>query len=505
MVNLTVGANSNHKVDLNLSILYFYGFLFLLSIACYFVPIFLTFEKQFWFLTGIVAFHNLYEFIVIYRKTAHHFWIKPVILTSITLFFLQHGALTNFLYRDTDGSFYQTYNRYLIREPIWLNRTMALVLAGSVMYWLGYKLNIGQQLTNAYMRIYGRFWNLKVPDYKLLWGLIIGWIFKLILNAYGAIGHRIGYVIKEAGHVPGYIYRFKIFENVSLLFTVCFLFLAIKYKTNRFYWMVFFLGLGFEIIFAATSGARSTIIFVFLAVFLVDYFHHGYLRWIWVAGGIGILVLAMTILKDFKDFALKQPGEASQLTDPLAYIKSANNYRDQIAKGVKADDALRRSMFLTAVGRFNYVNEASQVMRYKKVIGLKESDPDFLGPFFTFPLYAVVPRFWVLGKSTESYGSWVTHLLIRSRKFSVAMSPLGYSYMTAGPVLVCLVFFLIGILTKALEKCMAWISGVGAFILFLALLKVIVLFDTVVWASLLNVIRYGLLFPPILWALLKKW
>jgi hypothetical protein len=160
---------------------------------------------------------------------------------------------------------------------------------------------------------------------------------------------------------------------------------------------------------------------------------------------------------------------------------------------------------MSMVGRFNYVNEATQVMRYKEIEGLKESDPDFIGPFFTFPLFAIIPQFWILGKPVESYGGWATELLVNSRRFSIAFSPVGFSYLAGGPLFVLFIFFILGILMKWLEYLFTNIRTVIGFILFLALLKLLVMFDTTVWATFLNLVRYGILFPPLMWLLLRKW
>jgi hypothetical protein len=165
-----------------------------------------------------------------------------------------------------------------------------------------------------------------------------------------------------------------------------------------------------------TTGARSSVIFVFLAAFFVDYFHHGRLRLAWVVAGIVLLVLAFTLLQDFKTFAMRESRQAAAIKDPIAFIQSANNYRSQLNKGKDHDKAASHSLYLTAVGRFNYINEATQVMRHKQTKGLTPKDPDFSGPFFTFPFFAIVPQYWILGREVEGYGAWVTDLLLNTKK-----------------------------------------------------------------------------------------
>ena len=220
--------------------------------------------------------------------------------------------------------------------------------------------------------------------------------------------------------------------------------------------------------------------------------------------GVLTLVFAMTILNDFKTYAFENPEKAAN-KDPIEFILNAASFSQKIDKTIGDNKELKRLLYLKAIGRFTYVNEATQVIRYKEVKGLKNTDPNFLRPFLTFPFFAIVPQYWILGEEAQGIGAWVTQLLSKTRKYDTAMSPIGYSYLAGGPGLVLVVFFIFGVLMKSLEYIMRNIHGVIAFILFLNLLKWLVLFDTVVSATFLNLIRYALLLPPLLWLVFKKW
>src|SRR5688500_4976341 len=136
---------------------------------------------------------------------------------------------------------------------------------------------------------------------------------------------------------------------------------------------------------------------------------------------------------------------------------------------------------------------------------MDDNDSDFLSPMFTFPLFAVVPRYYILGQENVGYGGWVTRVLTGSKRYSIAISSLGYSYMAGGTIMVLIVFGIVGVLMKFAGKLFMQIKTVVAFILFLAILKMLVQFDTVVWSSFLTLIRYAIFLPIIFWVFLRRY
>jgi hypothetical protein len=283
------------------------------------------------------------------------------------------------------------------------------------------------------------------------------------------------------------------------------MYLAYAHRRNYFYWSVFGLAVIFEVVFALTTGARSSILYVFFGIFLVDYYFKKRIRIAWIIGGSLMVIFAMTVLQSFKEYALNPASHVTNVTDPIEYLKNANVYRNQLAKKVKPGKAIQRTLFLNAIGRLNYVNETAQVMRYKKVVGLQPEDPDFFTPMLTFPVFAVLPKYVLLGIESQSIGGWAAHLLAGSRKYSIAISSVGYSFLAGGTAMVAVVFLFLGILMKAGESLLVYVGGVVAFILYFSILRLLFLFDTEVWTTFLNLIRYGILLPPLLWLLLRKW
>ena len=261
-----------------------------------------SYEDQFWVLTIVGTVYHCIELLMLYRKERHLFLIKPVVLGVIVLYFLQFGGITNFLMRNNKGDFAALYNNILLKEPYWLSYTMAMILATGVAYWFGYKLLLGRKIYKAYTGIYNRFWNFDVAYMRLIYGWIIGCVIKLIINHYGAIGHK--YIILTLNHeyLPPYIIRLKVFENLSMLFWVMLLYLYYQQRSNSLLKSVVVFGFLFELAFAVTSGARFTIIMLFLALFIVDYIYARRVKMVWVFILSGVLYVSMTIIASYKDY-----------------------------------------------------------------------------------------------------------------------------------------------------------------------------------------------------------
>lgn len=462
------------------------------------------YEKQFWVLSGVVGIHQIIEIVILERQGLRRFLLQPVVLGSIVIFLLQLGGLTSFLLMTKEGGFMYLYNSKIFSNPYWLAYSMSLVLIGSACYWLGYKLAIGHQFFKIYNRIFHPFWDYSVSHSRMLAGLIFGWIVKLILNYYNAIGHKVILVIERQGSIPPIIMRLKIFEDVSLLFMIVFMFLYYQNKRNKIYRNIFFAALAFEIIFAITSGARFPIVAVFLSVFFVDYFFSERLKVKWVMSGIVVLVMAMTVVAAYKEFVFNQRDTVAEVSNPFESIQMAIEYNNEQGVDPRMKSELRHIAYLAAVTRFNYVNEVAQMIRYKNVSGLSPRDPDFLTPFFTFPIFAVLPKYYLFGIPEESYGIWASKYLSGSTTTSIAISPVAFSYLAGGTAMVAIVFFILGILMKWASHLLLNVKGVIGFILILILIKYLVMFDSVAYSTYLNLIRYTILLPPVLWIAFRR-
>ncbi len=485
-------------------ILLIYGPLICIALLLGNTLVFANYYSQFWLLTAATLVHNLIELFFLYRSDRRLYFIQPVVLGVIVLFLLQFGGFTNYLMKRNDGEFAIIYNNILVNEPVWLARCMSLVLASSVIFWLGYKLSLGRHLYNFYSKYYDRFWNYTVSAPKIILGWFVGCVIKIIINQYGAIGHKYIILSLEGKYIPPFIMRLKVFENLSLLFLIMLLFIYYKNKSNRFILIILVIGFIFELIFAITSGSRFTIISLFLGLFFVDYFFSDKIKLSWVIVLGGLLYFSMTVIKGYKDYLFKNMGKNVELVNPLKSVEMAIQYNNIKHVDPRLRKDIEEAGRISVIGRFNYVNEMAQMIRYKSVKGLRNNDPDFLTPFFTFPIFALFPRYYLFGESEPRYGYWATKKLSGGKTTSTAISPIGFTYLAGGAGLVLLIFFILGVLMKYCGLLVKNLKGVAGFIIMIAMLNTLVLFDSVVTGSFINLIRFGLLMPPLMWLFLKK-
>lgn len=463
-----------------------------------------NYMEQFWLLTVLVTVYHCAELFILYRKERYLFLIKPVVLGVIVLFFLQLGGITNFLMRNNNGDFALLYNNFLIKEPHWLAYTMGLVLATSVLYWFGYRLQLGRIIYKAYIGMYRKLWEFDISYMRLFYGWIIGCIIKLVINHYGAIGHK--YIILTLNHeyLPSFVTRLKVFENLSLLFLIMMLYLYYQQKSNGFLRGVVIFGFLFELTFAVTSGARFTIIMLFLSLFLVDYINARRLKLLWVFVLSGVLYLSMTVIASYKDYIFHDTKQLTMDENTIESFQKALDYAKDKKSSIGTSRELEEAGRIAVVGRFNYINELAQMIRYKEVEGLNANDPDFIYPFLTFPVFAVLPKYYLFGKEEIGYGYWATKRLSGGRRTSTAISPIGFTYLAGGPFLVFFVFLLLGVLMRWVGLLINNINTVVGLILYLALMSTLVMFDSVVTGTYINLIRYSLLLPFVLWIFLSK-
>lgn len=466
--------------------------------------IFDTFNAQFWVLTGMLTAFHLAELALLFRQNRRLYLIQPVVIGTVILFLLQFGGVTNFMMRKQDGQFATLYNNILDREPQWLCYAMALVLASSVAYWWGYKLRLGSKIYKLYITYYNRFWDYKISYLRLVYGWIIGCVIKLVINYYGAIGHKYIILTLEHAYIPPFVMRLKVFENLSILFFIMLLFVYYQQRNNLLLRFILIFGFLFELVFALTSGARFTIVMLFLAIFLVDYIFSKRLKLVWVIILSGVLYLSMTLIASYKEYIFHDHREVLHHETSIKSFQDAMEYNKEKQASIQMNEELREAARIAVIARFNYVNELAQMIYYKDVEGMKPNDPDFVYPFLTFPVFAVLPKYYLFGVEEPGYGYWATKRLTGGRRTSTAISPIGFSYLAGGPVFVLFIFTLLGVIMKWVGLLMNNITSVVGLILFLPLMSQLAMFDSVVTGAYINIIRYSLLLPVVLWFFLSK-
>jgi hypothetical protein len=69
---------------------------------------------------------------------------------------------------------------------------------------------------------------------------------------------------------------------------------------------------------------------------------------------------------------------------------------------------------------------------------------------------------------------------------------------------VMFIFLILGILMKGAGLLLFNVQSVIGFVIFIAIMQYLVMFDSVIPGTLINLIRFGLVLPPVLWIFLRK-
>jgi hypothetical protein len=464
----------------------------------------MAYEKQFWIVTLLVLGHNLFELVNLFRTNSKLYFLQPVVLGALVIFIIQLGGVTNFLMTRDGGGFAYLYNTNIEKDPYWLVLAMSVILLASVSYWLGYKLSAGRILFNLYFQGYKRFINYSVSTYALIAGWVVGCFIKLLINYYGGIGHKFIVLIQAQGEIPAVVSRLKVFENLSLLFLMMILFEVYRKGRNPLLTNIVIIGTIFEIVFAVTSGARGPIVYLLLSFFMVDYYFHRRIKLLYILVFGLVLYGSMTLLVKYKAYVFDPKSNATEVSNPIESIQMAIQFNQKLNLTKEQEKALKEASRIDAISRFNYVNEVAQMIHYKSMLGLDQDDPDFVTPLFTFPVFAVLPKFYLFNISDPGYGYWATQYLSGNKRSSTAISSVGYAYMAGGVGLVIFIFLIIGILMKGAGILLFNVQSVVGFVIFIALMQYLVMFDSVIQGTFINLIRFGLLLPPVLWIFLRK-
>jgi hypothetical protein len=120
---------------------------------------------------------------------------------------------------------------------------------------------------------------------------------------------------------------------------------------------------------------------------------------------------------------------------------------------------------------------------------------------FVFPVFAILPKFYLFGIVDPGYGYWVSRYL--SRQNQTAISAIDF-HIWQEELSWFIHFGLPGVMMKACGLLLDNVHTVIGFVLFIAIMSLLVMFDTVVYGTFIDLIRFGLLLPPILWLILRK-
>ena len=277
--------------------------------------------------------------------------------------------------------------------------------------WVGYKVAMGHRVFKSSCSINSTTGSLLGSDINFQPdpgpGRTVGYLFKLYLLSVGLYGRldrpRVQCLRARSTNFAHSQTRFL--RNFSILpFTlICLQYFKDRTPTLRLY---FIITLALEIFFAFIYGARAPIVIITLVVFFTYYYNVRRLKVLAVLPIVGVVVLAFTIVQEFKEFAQATTDSHSS---PVELLESFVEFRENMPEKRKAQiyDDVKENI----VRRMNFVTELAMALRYAEQ-GLDSDDPNFTEAILMIPVDIVVPKF-LQGKAKPSWGYWFKIQVLR--------------------------------------------------------------------------------------------
>lgn len=453
-----------------------------------------TWEEQMFFLAGCLATHNITENYLLYlkRKTNPHFFINPIVITSITTMLLSLGGFTVFLMKYGNSIYFFNETTLFESEPQWLSKAMGINCMASAFMWYGYKLNFGEKFFKwSYNQLnFKKILNRKISQSKLLFVFGLGYAINFYEFSVGRFGYQV--LIQGNDYEAD---RLKSFEGLTKLTFIIVYFLHKQNKNKPIWANLFYISFVLELIFSIIGGQRSGLVYFILSIFLVNQYYSEKIKTSFVVLSIASLIFAFTIGNSIKEFV--RIGGTLGNVDPITAIKLYYAKKDNLDYGniYKSKD----DQWYEALGSSNFVSETAMAIRYKDQTGLEPDDPQFLLSLLTSPFYAIIPKFFILGERETSWGKWFNIKVLNApitSSSSSAMSPVGFLYFAGNTIGVALGFFVYGIILKANYTLLS-VKTVGGFIFFILTLSVTHTFVSDVSVLYIIFVRYWVYFPLI--------
>ncbi len=457
-------------------------------------------------LCGFFWLYNIAQFY--YLPDKRFLYIKPITVFFIVTFLSSLGMATNFLIvKDQNELFAPEFNsgQFMIKDYEVYLKTLFAINIASIAVWLGYETAVGIKLYDKYTKnsIYSGVLNSDINIDKLMIFGLFAYVMKAYLFSIGLFGR----IVDERFFEEGVGYKdgsqLRIFANASFLFLFLFGVYTFKnFKQKNI--IILVVCLGIEMVYGFAYAARSAIIYPIVLVFVAHYYVNRKLNVGMIVGLVVVVLFAFSAGLDFKNYSLSSSYQKA--TNPLEAIREFSEYSE-----VYTDNTATTTSqgYEALVGNSNHSRVVAIAMKYKDngrddLFG-KSDHPDFLFSFFTVPFDAFVPKF-VQGSTEFPWGLWFKNEVLQHNthlKYSIGMTPVSYLYFTGGFIAIFLGFFLQGILLRFNEQFL-FEKKIFFILHFLVIFAVLVEFDSVVYATYINLLRILFLYPVAYWLLAKK-
>jgi hypothetical protein len=375
------------------------------------------------------------------RVHADRWLLNPVVLCSLVTFFMNFGY-SNALYFFPEDTLIALGLQLEVTPAMF--KLMWLVLLGAIAMWLGYWSRLAAYLSNTRNR--KNFSKILQTSNRLHpWGLpillIVCLTSRLISIQLGVFGYSSNYDrLIEMGGVTQYLTLGSSLGKLALVV------IGLQYYANQPSLKtktLFFVTLGFELIFGLLSGFKSQVVMPF------------------VIGGICQYLMTNSVPKKWLLWVVVGMFAAYQIIEPFRDAKNSDKYFQGVTIGEisevmidaffkeqkQVDDNAKVSTALSFMARSSLAYAGSLGIGYAdRVASLPPASPKFLENIFLAPLHAWVPRLIWTSKPVGNLGLWYSREVSGNYESlsAMAMSPFTYLYFAGGAVAVFMGFLFIG-------------------------------------------------------------
>lgn len=451
------------------------------------------------FLTILLLVYVTGELVLLYQNKKRYFFINPILLSSFVMFGLVLGGLSNWILFTENGFLLKSFSAPIADELHYLRRFMAYSCIAAACTWIGYDTNLGRKFNHIITKTlnYKKILGNRIDTNRLVILIAIAYLAKFYLFHIGLFGRITDDNYFKAGQGYQIGSQIRILAELSSLTYIVCTYLMFRFKNLKFK-ILFIISLLFELFFAFIYGARGPFLTPFIILFLVDYYVNNKVR---VSYSLLIIPIfaAFSVIASFKAFTLNK--DFQRKSNPIKLLMDYGDYISKVQQVSKFVDT--KKVFQNIVHSTNFVSEGTMAIKHKDIIGLTDQDVQFKYWLVKSPIDGIIPLFLQPKKNAPAWGYWFKNKVLNWNthlKYSIAMSPLGYAYLTGGLPMIVLIFLLYGIL---LRVCFEYLTfGFYGFCIFILILSKIYTFD-VFSTNVTYIVRYIFIYPFVLFFLLK--
>jgi hypothetical protein len=444
------------------------------------------------------------------RENPRRWLVSPPVAASIATFFLGCVLPSAALFQEGSNSYTISFQYLGGEERIhWLNKGMECAVLGAAGMWLGYRSNLGRDLSRR-LTTARLFRGVLRTDYDVRMPVILTLFFlaalaRLLQVTFGVFGYA-----SDIDKLYAYAWATQSLALLARLSRVALLAAALAFfsasRTDLALKTVLISALGLELIFGFLSGFKSDVVYPVVLLAVCQY---------WFRSRVPAWSLALGLATLFAAYAIVEPFRVARFNDPSFNGQDARSIAAAalaVAREGEGTESLTNrenpvSAFVTGLlDRTNLSAFAAISIKYKteRDGALPENAPRFLFNLLGSPVMGFIPRVIWKGKPLSNIGSWFNAEVVGSASIynSVGMSPFGYLYFAGGTIAVFLGFFAAGVFQRFVYETLS--PAAGGVLVYFALLPGLAVIESAFDSFFAGALQLTLILLVIQRAVLKR-